>query len=62
MRDQVTIRGGPSKVKYLYDDSTSNRKVNAITTATTLNSGTTHETPTKPAPAPSLSKEHSVDR
>lgn len=55
MRDQVTVRGGQLKVKYLYEDSTNNRKINAITTATT-------QTPSKPAPVSSLSKEHSADR
>lgn len=58
----MTVRGSQLKVKYLYEDSTGNRKINAIATATTQNSGTIHETPTKPAPASSLSKEHSVDR
>lgn len=62
MRDQVTVRGGQLKVKYLYEDSTNNRKINAITTATTQNSGTTGQTPSKPAPVSSLSKERSVDR
>ncbi len=62
MRDQVTVRGGQLKVKYLYEDSTNNRKINAITTATTQNSGTTGQTPSKPAPISSLSKERSVDR
>ncbi|XP_030584853.1 dual specificity tyrosine-phosphorylation-regulated kinase 3 isoform X1 [Archocentrus centrarchus] len=61
MRDQVTVRGSQLKVKYLYEDSTSNRKINAIATATTQNGGTIHETPTKPAPPSSLSKEHSAD-
>lgn len=62
MRDQVTVRGGQLKVKYLYEDSTNNRKINAIATATTQNSGTTGQTPSKPAPVSGLSKEHSVDR
>lgn len=62
MRDQVTGRGGQLKVKYLYEDSTNNRKINAITTATTQNSGTTGQMPSKPAPVSSLSKERSVDR
>ncbi|XP_070758951.1 dual specificity tyrosine-phosphorylation-regulated kinase 3 isoform X1 [Enoplosus armatus] len=61
MRDQVTVRGGQLKVKYLYEDSTNNRKINAITTATTQNSGTTGQTPSKPVPVSSLSKERSVD-
>ncbi|XP_055016428.1 dual specificity tyrosine-phosphorylation-regulated kinase 3 isoform X2 [Boleophthalmus pectinirostris] len=56
MRDQVSIRGGALKVKYLYEDSTNNRKVNAISTATAQNG-----TPNKTAPAPALSKEHSTD-
>ncbi|XP_068598349.1 dual specificity tyrosine-phosphorylation-regulated kinase 3 isoform X1 [Brachionichthys hirsutus] len=61
MRDQVSVRGGQLKVKYLYEDSTNNRKVNAIPTASTLNSGTAGQTPTKPALVSSLSKERSVD-
>lgn len=62
MRDQVTVRGGQLKVKYLYEDSTNNRKINAITTATTQNGGTTGQMPSKPTPVSSLSKERSVDR
>lgn len=62
LRDQVSVRGGQLKVKYLYEDSTNNRKINAITTASTHNSGTTGQPPSKPALVPSLSKEHSVDR
>lgn len=50
------------KVKYMYEDSTNNRKINAITTASTQNGGTTGQTPIKPAPVSSLSKERSVDR
>ncbi|MEQ2170573.1 Dual specificity tyrosine-phosphorylation-regulated kinase 2, partial [Goodea atripinnis] len=60
MRDQVNVRGGQLKVKYLYEDSTNNRKINAITTAVIQNTGSTGQTPTKPAVS-SLSKEHSVD-
>jgi len=60
MRDPV--RGGQLKVKYLYEDSTNNRKINAITTATTQTGGSAGQTPTKSAPVSSLSKEHSVDR
>lgn len=62
MRDQVTVRGTQLKVKYLYEDSTNNRKISAITTATTHNIGTTGQMPTKPAPVSGLSKERSVDR
>lgn len=62
MRDQVAVRGGQLKVKYLYEDSTYNRKINAVTTTTTQNSGTTGQAPGKPAPASGLSKERSVDR
>lgn len=62
MRDQVTVRGGQLKVKYLYEDAANNRKINAITTATTQNIGTTGQTPSKPAVVSSLSKEHSVER
>lgn len=62
MRDQVSVRGGQLKVKYLYEDSTNNRKINAITTATTQNSGTTGQTPSKATPVSSLSKDHSVER
>lgn len=62
MRDQVAIRGGQLKVKYLYEDSSNNRKINAITTASTQNGGTTGQTPIKTAPASTLSKEHSVER
>ena len=63
MRDQVAVRGGQLKVKYLYEDSTYNRKVNAVTTATTQNNGTTGQALGKPTPvSTSLSKERSVDR
>lgn len=62
MREPVSVRGGQLKVKYLYEDATNNRKVNAITTAAPLNSGTTGQTPSKPAAVSSPSKEHSVDR
>ncbi|CAL1607956.1 unnamed protein product [Knipowitschia caucasica] len=55
MRDQVSIRGGALKVKYLYEDGTNNRKVNAISTVTAQNGGT----PNKVTPV--LSKEHSSD-
>uniref|UniRef100_H3CPA8 dual-specificity kinase n=1 Tax=Tetraodon nigroviridis TaxID=99883 RepID=H3CPA8_TETNG len=49
IRDQVTVRGGQLKVKYLYEDSTNNRKISAITTATAQSGG------------PALPKERSVD-
>lgn len=62
MRDQVTVRGSQLKVKYLYEDSTNNRKINAITTVTTQNIGTIGQMPGKPALVSSLSKEHSVER
>lgn len=62
MADQVATRGGQMKVQYLYEDFTINRKINAITAATTQNSGTTGQTPNKPAPVAILSKECSVDR
>lgn len=58
----MTVRGGQLKVKYLYEDSTNNRKISAITTATTQNGGTTGQTPTKAVQVSSLSKERSVDR
>ncbi|XP_061544443.1 dual specificity tyrosine-phosphorylation-regulated kinase 3 [Phycodurus eques] len=62
MRDQITtVRGGQLKVKYLYEDSANNRKIGAITTAAPQNSGTTDQTPSKLAPATTLSKDHSVD-
>ncbi|CAG5982529.1 unnamed protein product [Menidia menidia] len=61
MRDQVALRGGQLKVKYLYEDSTNNRKINAIATATTQTGGSTGHTPIKSAPVSSLSKELSVD-
>uniref|UniRef100_A0AAQ4RLA5 dual-specificity kinase n=1 Tax=Gasterosteus aculeatus aculeatus TaxID=481459 RepID=A0AAQ4RLA5_GASAC len=61
MREQVTVRGGQLKVKYMYEDSANNRKINAISTAATQNSGTTGVMPSKPTPVSSLSKEHSVD-
>ncbi|KAK7880706.1 hypothetical protein WMY93_032656 [Mugilogobius chulae] len=51
MRDQVAIRGGALKVKYLYEDSTNNRKVNAISTITAQNGGTPNKTaPARPCP------------
>lgn len=62
MADQVATRGGQMKVQYLYEDFTINRKINAITAATTQNGGTTGHTPNKPAPVALLSKECSVDR
>lgn len=62
MRDQVTVRGTHLKVKYVYEDSTNNRKISAITTATTQNSGTIGQMPIKPTLVSGLSKEHSVDR
>lgn len=58
----MTVRGGQLKLKYLYEDSTSNRKITAISTATTQNSGTAGQTPSKTVPMSSLSKERSVDR
>uniref|UniRef100_A0A3Q2TSA6 dual-specificity kinase n=1 Tax=Fundulus heteroclitus TaxID=8078 RepID=A0A3Q2TSA6_FUNHE len=58
MRDQV--RSGQLKVKYLYEDSSNNRKINAITTAVIQNTGSSGQTPTKTAVS-TLSKEHSVD-
>ncbi|XP_029005801.1 dual specificity tyrosine-phosphorylation-regulated kinase 3 [Betta splendens] len=61
MRDQVTVRGSQLKVKYLYEDSINNRTLNAISTATTQNIGTTGQMASKPAPLSGLSKEHSVD-
>lgn len=60
MRDQVSVRGGQLKVKYLYEDSTHNRKINAISTAAVQNTGSAGQTPTKTAVS-ALSKEHSVD-
>lgn len=59
MRDQV--QGSQLKVKYLYEDMTNNRKINAITTAVIQNSGSAGQTPTKTT-ASGLSKEHRVDR
>lgn len=61
MRDQMSVRGGQLKVKYLYEDSTNNRKINAITTAVIQNTGSTGQTPSKTTVS-SLSKEHSADR
>ncbi|XP_005804338.1 dual specificity tyrosine-phosphorylation-regulated kinase 2 [Xiphophorus maculatus] len=60
MRDQMSVRGGQLKVKYLYEDSTNNRKINAITTAVIQNTGSTGQTPSKTTVS-SLSKEHSAD-
>lgn len=62
MADQVATRGGQMKVQYLYEDFNINRKINAITSAATQNSGTTGHTPNKPAPGALLAKECSVDR
>lgn len=62
MRDQVSVRGGQLKVKYLYEDSSNNRKINAITTASTEITSSTSQTPTKPAPVSGLTKELSADR
>lgn len=62
MADQVATRGGQMKVQYLYEDFNINRKINAITAATTQNSGTTGHTPNKPAQVALLSKECSVER
>lgn len=62
MKDQVGVRGSQLKVKYLYEDSTYNRKINAVSTATAQNGTVTAQAPGKPAPVPSLSKERSVDR
>lgn len=61
MRDQVSVRGGQLKVKYLYEDSTNNRKINAISTAVVPNTGSAGQTPTKTAVS-GLSKDHSVER
>ncbi|XP_046882036.1 dual specificity tyrosine-phosphorylation-regulated kinase 3 isoform X2 [Hypomesus transpacificus] len=61
MKDQVGVRGSQLKVKYLYEDSTYNRKINAVSTATAQNGTVTAQAPGKPAPVPSLSKERSVD-
>ncbi|XP_075880520.1 dual specificity tyrosine-phosphorylation-regulated kinase 3 isoform X2 [Nelusetta ayraudi] len=61
MADQVATRGGQMKVQYLYEDFNINRKINAITAATTQNSGTTGHTPNKPTPVALLSKECSVE-
>ncbi|KAM6980989.1 dual specificity tyrosine-phosphorylation-regulated kinase 3 [Aplochiton taeniatus] len=63
MRDQASVRGSQLKVKYLYEDSTYNRKVSAVTTTTAPsgNAGTTGLAAVKPAPVSSLSKERSVD-
>uniref|UniRef100_A0A1A8EY04 dual-specificity kinase n=2 Tax=Nothobranchius TaxID=28779 RepID=A0A1A8EY04_9TELE len=61
MRDQVATRGGQLKVKYLYEDSTNNRKVNTITTSITQNGGITSQTPTKSVPVSSLSSTDSSD-
>ncbi|XP_077429677.1 dual specificity tyrosine-phosphorylation-regulated kinase 3 [Vanacampus margaritifer] len=61
MRDQITVRGGQLKVKYLYEDSSNNRKISAITTAAPQNGGTSGQTPSKPVPATTLSKDHSAD-
>lgn len=58
----MTVRGGQLKVKYLYEDSTNNRKISAITTAAPQNGGTTGQTPTKAVQVSSLSRERSVDR
>uniref|UniRef100_A0A8C6TAJ0 dual-specificity kinase n=1 Tax=Neogobius melanostomus TaxID=47308 RepID=A0A8C6TAJ0_9GOBI len=57
MRDQVSIRGGQLKVKYMYEDSANNRKVNAISTAGAQNGAT----PNKTVPASTLAKEHSME-
>uniref|UniRef100_A0A3P9HPM3 dual-specificity kinase n=2 Tax=Oryzias latipes TaxID=8090 RepID=A0A3P9HPM3_ORYLA len=61
MRDQVSVRGGQLKVKYLYEDSSNNRKINAITTASTEITSSASQTPTKPAPVSGLTKELSAD-
>ncbi|XP_061778507.1 dual specificity tyrosine-phosphorylation-regulated kinase 2-like [Nerophis ophidion] len=61
MRDQIAVRGGHLKVKYLYEDSPNNRKISAITTATPQNSKTNGQTPGKPLPVFSLPKDHSAD-
>lgn len=60
----MTVRGTQLKVKYLYEDSSNNRKINALATAATLNGGTTGQMPTQAGtlPASGLSKERSVDR
>ncbi|KAL1007844.1 hypothetical protein UPYG_G00092350 [Umbra pygmaea] len=58
MRDQVGARGGQQKVKYLYEDSTYNRKVNAVTTTHTVPAG---QVVGKVGLISGLSKERSVD-
>ena len=64
MREQVAVRGSQLKVKYLYEDSTYNRKVNCIATATATpqSNGTAVHVSTKPVAVSGLSKERSVDR
>lgn len=63
MRDQVTVRGGQLKVKYLYEDPPNNRKINALTTGSSQSSGTSSsQTSSKSSAVSSLSKDHSVDR
>ncbi|XP_056461792.1 dual specificity tyrosine-phosphorylation-regulated kinase 3 isoform X1 [Gadus chalcogrammus] len=63
MREQVAVRGSQLKVKYLYEDSTYNRKVNCIATATATpqSNGTAVHVSTKPVAVSGLSKERSVD-
>eukprot|EP00063_Salmo_salar_P049062 XP_014023897.1 PREDICTED: dual specificity tyrosine-phosphorylation-regulated kinase 2-like [Salmo salar] len=60
MRDQISVSGAQLKVKYPYEDSTYNRKVNAVTATTHNGNSAAGQITGKPASVPGQSKERTA--